>query len=103
MPEKDGLQAIQEIEKLDLGVRVVALSGYDDADLIFRAMKLGKKANAADVEAKLVDKADKSYVDTELGKKANAADVNAELVKKANATDVYTSAAFAFLPSSVST
>lgn len=43
MPEKDGLQAIQEIEKLDLGVRVVALSGYDDADLIFRAMKIGAK------------------------------------------------------------
>lgn len=43
MPEKDGLQAIQEIEKLDLGVRIVALSGYDDADLIFRAMKLGAK------------------------------------------------------------
>lgn len=43
MPEKDGLQAIQEIENLDLGVRVVALSGYDDADLIFRAMKLGAK------------------------------------------------------------
>lgn len=43
MPEKDGLQAIQEIEKLDLGVRVVALSGYDDADLIFRTMKLGAR------------------------------------------------------------
>ena len=43
MPEKDGLQAIQEIEKLDLGVRIIALSGYDDADLIFRAMKLGAK------------------------------------------------------------
>lgn len=43
MPEKDGLQAIQEIEKLNLGVRVVALSGYDDADLIFRTMKLGAK------------------------------------------------------------
>ncbi len=43
MPEKDGLQAIQEIEKLELGVRIVALSGYDDADLIFRAMKLGAK------------------------------------------------------------
>lgn len=43
MPEKDGLQAIQEIEKLDLGVRVIALSGYDDVDLIFRAMKLGAK------------------------------------------------------------
>ena len=43
MPEKDGLQAIDEIEKLDLGVRVIALSGYDDPDLIFRAMKLGAK------------------------------------------------------------
>lgn len=43
MPEKDGLQAIQELEKLDLGVRIVALSGYDDSDLIFRAMKLGAK------------------------------------------------------------
>ncbi|CCY25510.1 MAG: response regulator transcription factor [Brachyspira sp.] len=43
MPEKDGLQAIQEIEKLELGVKVIALSGYDDADLIFRAMKIGAK------------------------------------------------------------
>ena len=43
MPEKDGLQAIQEIEKLELDTRVIALSGYDDADLIFRAMKLGAK------------------------------------------------------------
>ena len=43
MPEKDGLQAIQEIDRLGLDTRVVALSGYDDADLIFRAMKLGAK------------------------------------------------------------
>ena len=43
MPEKDGLQAIQEIERLGLGTRVIALSGYDDSDLIFRAMKLGAK------------------------------------------------------------
>ena len=43
MPEKDGLQAIQDIEKLGLNTRVIALSGYDDADLIFRAMKLGAK------------------------------------------------------------
>ena len=43
MPEKDGLQAMQEIEKLELGVKVIALSGYDDADLIFRAMKIGAK------------------------------------------------------------
>jgi len=43
MPEKDGLQAIQDIEKLGLDTRIIALSGYDDADLIFRAMKLGAK------------------------------------------------------------
>src|SRR5574344_289406 len=43
MPEKDGLQAIQEIEKLSLGTKIIALSGYDDSDLIFRAMKLGAK------------------------------------------------------------
>ena len=43
MPEKDGLQAIQEIEKLELGIKIIALSGYDDADLIFRAMKIGAK------------------------------------------------------------
>lgn len=43
MPEKDGLQAIQEIEKLEMGIKVIALSGYDDADLIFRAMKIGAK------------------------------------------------------------
>lgn len=43
MPEKDGLQAIQEIDKLGLGIKVIALSGYDDSDLIFRAMKLGAK------------------------------------------------------------
>ena len=43
MPEKDGLQAIQEIEKLDMDIRVICLRGYDDADLIFRAMKIGAK------------------------------------------------------------
>ena len=43
MPEKDGLQGIMEISKLDLGTKVLALSGYDDADLIFRAMKIGAK------------------------------------------------------------
>ncbi len=43
MPEKDGLQAIQDIERLGLETRIIALSGYDDADLIFRAMKLGAK------------------------------------------------------------
>ena len=43
LPEKDGLQAIQEIEKLQLDTKVLVLSGYDDSDLIFRAMKLGAR------------------------------------------------------------
>ena len=43
MPERDGLQAILDIAKLDLGTKVLALSGYDDADLIFRAMKIGAR------------------------------------------------------------
>jgi DNA-binding NarL/FixJ family response regulator len=41
MPEKDGLSAIMDIEKLELNTKVIALSAYDDADLIFRAMKIG--------------------------------------------------------------
>ena len=44
MPEKDGLTAIQEIEKMNIDVKVIALTAYDDADLIFRAMKVGAKA-----------------------------------------------------------
>ena len=43
MPERDGLQGIMEIGKLGLGTKILALSGYDDADLIFRAMKIGAK------------------------------------------------------------
>lgn len=43
MPDKDGLQGIIEIGKLDMDTKVLALSGYDDADLIFRAMKIGAK------------------------------------------------------------
>ncbi len=43
MPERDGLQGILEISKLDVDTKVLALSGYDDADLIFRAMKIGAK------------------------------------------------------------
>ena len=43
MPERDGLQGILEISKLGLATKVLALSGYDDADLIFRAMKIGAK------------------------------------------------------------
>ena len=43
MPEKDGLQTLQTINKLNLSTKVIALSGYDDADLIYRAIKLGAK------------------------------------------------------------
>ena len=43
MPERDGLQGILEISKLNVNTKVLALSGYDDADLIFRAMKIGAR------------------------------------------------------------
>ena len=43
MPDRDGLQGIIEISKLGLDTKILALSGYDDADLIFRAMKVGAK------------------------------------------------------------
>lgn len=43
MPDRDGLQGIMEIGKLDIETKILALSGYDDADLIFRAMKIGAK------------------------------------------------------------
>lgn len=43
MPDTDGITAIQKIKKLDLDVNIVALTGYDDADLIYRAMKEGSR------------------------------------------------------------
>lgn len=43
MPDMDGITAIQEIQKLNLGTKIIALTGYDDSDLIFRAMKVGAK------------------------------------------------------------
>ena len=43
LPEKDGLQAIQEINRLGLETKILVLSGYDDPDLIYRAMKVGAK------------------------------------------------------------
>ncbi len=41
MPEMDGINAIAEIVKLNLKTRVIVLTAYDDADLIYRAMKVG--------------------------------------------------------------
>ncbi len=57
MPEKDGLQTIQAIEKLNLSTKIIALSGYDDSDLIYRAMKLGAKGYVLKTMAsvKLID------------------------------------------------
>lgn len=43
MPDKDGLQAIQEINALGINTKIMVLSGYDDSDLIYRAMKVGAK------------------------------------------------------------
>ncbi|MBE7706884.1 MAG: response regulator transcription factor [Cyanobacteria bacterium SIG30] len=43
MPDVDGITGISEVEKLNLGTKVIALTGYDDSDLIYRAMKLGAK------------------------------------------------------------
>lgn len=43
MPEVDGITGIMEIEKMNTGAKVIALTGYDDADLIYRAMKIGAK------------------------------------------------------------
>ena len=44
MPEKDGLSAIYDIEKAGITAGIIALSAYDDEDLIFRAMKTGAKS-----------------------------------------------------------
>ena len=41
MPEVDGICAITEIQKLNLKTRIIVLTAYDDADLIYRAMKVG--------------------------------------------------------------
>ena len=43
MPDMDGITAIQEIKKINEKIRIIAVTGYDDPDLIFRAMKVGAK------------------------------------------------------------
>ncbi len=43
MPDKNGLQAIHEIQRLGVNTKILVLSAYDDADLIFRAMKVGAR------------------------------------------------------------
>ena len=41
MPEMDGINAIDEIQNLGLKTKIIVLTAYDDADLIYRAMKVG--------------------------------------------------------------
>ncbi|HEY9687048.1 MAG TPA: response regulator transcription factor [Coleofasciculaceae cyanobacterium] len=43
MPEVDGVAAIQQLMGTNPNLKILALTGYDDPDLIFRAMKGGAK------------------------------------------------------------
>jgi len=43
MPDMDGITAIQELRKIDENIKVIVVTGYDDSDLIFRAMKIGAR------------------------------------------------------------
>src|SRR5690606_4014233 len=43
MPEVDGVAAIQQLAAGNPNLKILALTGYDDPDLIFRAMKNGAK------------------------------------------------------------
>jgi two-component system response regulator DegU len=43
MPELDGISAIQQVLIRRPDTRILALTGYDDPDLVFRAMKAGAK------------------------------------------------------------
>lgn len=43
MPEMDGVSAIQELTNRNPELKILALTGYDDPDLIFRAMRSGAR------------------------------------------------------------
>lgn len=43
MPELDGVAAIQQIVAVKPNMKILTLTGYDDPDLIFRAMRAGAK------------------------------------------------------------
>ncbi|MEW5819597.1 MAG: response regulator transcription factor [Cyanobacteriota bacterium] len=43
MPEMDGLTTIQKLLDIDSNCKIITLTGYDDQDLVFRAMKLGAR------------------------------------------------------------
>lgn len=41
MPGKDGISAIQEINRMDLNIRILVLTSYQDDDKVFQAIKAG--------------------------------------------------------------
>ena len=43
MPDVDGITLIQKIKKIDTNVKIIAVTGYDDSDLIYRVMKEGAR------------------------------------------------------------
>jgi DNA-binding NarL/FixJ family response regulator len=43
MPDMDGVSAIQQIVAQHPDIKILAITGYDDPDLIFRAMRAGAK------------------------------------------------------------
>lgn len=43
MPEKDGLQVLEELSKSEMYFKVIVLSSYDDLKLVREVMKLGAK------------------------------------------------------------
>lgn len=43
MPEKDGLQVLEEVSKSEMSFKVIVLSSYDDLKLVREVMKLGAK------------------------------------------------------------
>lgn len=43
MPEVDGVSAIQQLASVNPNLKILALTGYDEPDLIYRAMKNGAK------------------------------------------------------------
>lgn len=43
MPEDDGVSAIQEIKEINNEAKIIAVTGYDDSDLIYRTMKVGAR------------------------------------------------------------
>jgi len=43
MPEMDGISTIEKIQAMKPNLKILALTGYDDPDLVYRAMQAGGK------------------------------------------------------------